>query len=47
MLFLLELHPDVVGHIRIIDALEDCGGSWNEVRFGLEFLLFRWEAMES
>lgn len=39
-LFPQELHPDAVEHIRIIEALEDSGGVWNEVRFALEFLLF-------
>lgn len=47
MFSLLGLQPDVVEYIRIIDALEDCGASWNEVRLGLEFLLFLWEALES
>ena len=46
-LFPSVFQPDAEEHTRITDALEDCGGVWDEVRFALEFLLFWWEAMES
>lgn len=38
---LWEFHPDAVEHIRIIEALEDCGGVWNEVCPGIPSILVR------